>query len=1214
MAVNWTDEQLRAITHRGGALLVSAAAGSGKTAVLVERVIRRILDDADPCNIDEFLIVTFTKAAAAEMKAKIADALTQKLLESPADRRLRRQLTLLDRAQITTVHSFCAYLLRENFQAAGLTPDFRVADEDEVAILRENILDELIEARYEDASAENEGFFMLVESLSAMRDDARLRAVLLETYEKLQSHPYPKKWLDGVLARPAGGDPLESVYGRVLRASILDRCRYAREMLSAARETMRGYPAIEKGYGAAYASDLESLDALIRLLEESRWDEAAAFANGISFARLSAVRGFDDPVLLDLVKAPREAWKKTLAALCRDYFGFTQAQFLADMQAVEPYGRALFSLVGAFMDRLDDEKRLRNILDFGDLEHLTVRMLLGEDGDAPTPLARALSFRYTEIMVDEYQDTNDVQDAIFRALSQNKTNLFMVGDIKQSIYSFRLANPDVFLRKYLAYSDDPAPGEPGRIILSKNFRSRREVTEAVNYIFENIMSAALGDVDYGEHERLVPGADYPDGGDDTAELCLVETEDEDELTGAAADAAYVAARVREMLDEGFPVYDRAQGVMRPCVPEDFAILLRSVKSKAALYETALARAGISSLKDVGSELFDSPDVMILMSLIDVLDNPEQDVPLASLMRSPLYGFTADELAQIRIGAPGVSFCGAVRRAAQSDDTLGVRSAAMLSALDALRLAAEDMPADRLVMRILNETRLEAVCSHLTDGPGKLRAFLEQAQRFERAGYCGLYRFAHMMRAVRSRGCEVSPAPSSASAVHIMSIHKSKGLEFPIVILANCAQRFNTNDLTNPVLIHPKLGVGFRRRQIDRRIEYPTLPRLAIAVKARQEMLSEEERILYVAMTRAKEKLIVTAPVKKTAALAAKYYPDIQRAPLPHQMLLSSISMLPWVLAPVLRLPCAAPFFSEAGIAANFETRDDRGWRLRAVAPTPDKADAPSAVLETFETLPVSREALTERFAFRYPHERAKDLPSKLTATALKGRYTDEEAAENAAAQEPFALATESGADILPENAGVMPKPDVRRFRRPRFMQDAGLSGAERGTALHLVMQFINFEACTSRDGVEAEIVRLRERRFLTPEQAEAVDAGKILAFFRSPLGQRMMASGTVRREFKFSLLAPCAVTDDLSALARVPEAEEDAVLFQGVVDCYFEEPGGLVLIDFKTDFVPPDGAGVLAARYRPQLAAYALALTRITGKQVSERHLYLFQTGADVRI
>ena len=1214
MAVNWTAEQLRAITGRGGAMLVSAAAGSGKTAVLVERVIRRILDDADPCNIDEFLIVTFTKAAAAEMKSKIADALTQKLLETPTDRRLRRQLTLLDRAQITTVHSFCAYLLRENFQVAGLTPDFRVADEDEIAILRENILDELIEERYEDQSTENKGFLMLVEALSAMRDDARLRAVILETYEKLQSHPYPKKWLQDMRSRPLTEQPLDGIYGRVLVSSILDRCRYAWESLHAVRELMRGYPAVEKGYGAAYTSDLEHLEALILLLEDNRWDEAAAFASSISFARLAAVRGFDDPVLLDLVKAPRESWKKTLGNLCRDYFGFTQAQFQEDMQATELYSHALFSLVSAFIDRLDDEKRLRNILDFGDLEHLAVQMLLGEDGNTPTPLAHALSYRYTEIMVDEYQDTNDVQDAIFRALSRHETNLFMVGDIKQSIYRFRLANPDVFLRKYLAYADEPSPGAPGRIVLAKNFRSRREVTDAVNYIFSNIMSPELGDVAYGEQERLIPGADYPDGGDYTAELCLVETEEEDELTGASADAAYVAARIRNMLDEGFPVYDRASDAMRPCVPEDFAILLRSVKSKAALYETALTRAGIPSLKDVGSELFDSPDVMILMSLIDVLDNPEQDIPLASLMRSPLYRFTADELAQIRIISPGTSFYTAVRVAAQQHETLGARCADMLSTLDALRLAAEDMPADRLVMRILNETRLEAVRSHLVDGPGKLQAFLEQAQRFERAGYCGLYRFAHMMRAVRNRGCEVSPAPSSASAVHIMSIHKSKGLEFPIVILANCAQRFNINDLTNPVLIHPELGVGFRRRQIDRRIEYPTLPRLAIAVKARQEMLSEEVRILYVAMTRAKEKLIVTAPVKKISVLAAKYYPDLQSTPLPHQMLLASSSMLTWILAPVLRLPCAAPFFSEAGIAANFPEQENHGWILRAVTPSIEQESALPAESLQQEALPLSREKLLERFSCVYPYEAAKDIPSKLTATALKGRYTDAEAAENAAAREPSPLEITA---VPIQTAGVTPREQVspvRHFRRPRFIQDRGLSGTERGTALHLVMQFIDFSACTSREAVTAEITRLQKQHFLTADQAATIDAEKILAFFMSPLGRRMMAATAIRREFKFSLLASCAVIADLSALAQRPDSQEDTILFQGVIDCYFEEPAGLILLDFKTDAFRAGTENLLAERYRPQLTSYAFALSRITGKPVAERHLYLFQNGTDLLV
>lgn len=1218
MAVNWTEAQLRAITSRGGALLVSAAAGSGKTAVLVERVIRRILDTGDPCNIDEFLIVTFTKAAAAEMKAKIADALTERLLETPSDRHLRRQLTLLDHAQITTVHSFCAYLLRENFQAAGLTPDFRVADEDEIAILRENILDELIESRYENRSTENEGFFMLVESLSAMRDDSRLRSVILETFAKLQSHPYPQKWISEMLTRSTEEKPLESVYGQILIDAILDRCYYAKKTLSAARETMRLYPSIEKAYGAAYTDDLSRLETLIRLLEERRWDEAAAFANGISFTRLSAVRGFDDPVLLDLIKAPRDAWKKMLGTFCRDYFGFTELQFLNDMRAVEPYSHALFSLVSEYMDRMDDEKRLRNILDFSDLEHLTVRMLLGDDGKEPTPLAGSLSCRYTEIMVDEYQDTNEVQDAIFHALSREGKNLFLVGDMKQSIYSFRLANPDVFLRKYMAYADNPAPGEPGRVILAKNFRSRQEVTEAVNYIFENVMSPNLGDISYGKEERLIPGAEYPASQDSCAELCLVETAEEDDLSGAEADAAYVAARIRDMLEQEYPVYDRTLGDMRPCLPEDFAILLRSVKSKAVLYETALLREGIAARKDVGSELFDSPDVIILMSLIDVLDNPEQDIPLASLMRSPLYSFTADELAQIRIAAPGASFYRAVCHTAQEENALGTRCAAMLKTLQALRLAAEDMPADRLVMRILNETRLEAVCSHLTDGPGKLHAFLEQAQRFERAGYCGLYRFAHMMRALRERGCEVAPSSSSVSAVHIMSVHKSKGLEFPIVFLSNCSQRFNTSDLTDPVLIHPRLGPGFRRRQVDRRIEYPTLPRLAIAVKTRQETLSEEMRILYVAMTRAREKLIVTAPVKSASALAAKYYPDLSHAPLPHQMLLACISPLSWILAPVLRLPCSAPIFSEAGIAVNFDEAENHSWSISAAAPSAVSQRVPQGKKEEAAEPAFSREQLYEKLAFRYPYGNLSDVPSKLTATALKGRFTDEEAAENAVSRvlpdtiSPYE--TSDGTSPSSSDGSNSPNTVPNVYRRPRFIQDAGLTGSERGTALHLVMQFIDFRACTSREGIEAEIRRLYEKRFLTPEQAASVDAGRILAFFSSPLGIRMMSSGRINREFKFSLLASCAMTDDLTVLAYSPNTDDDTLLFQGVIDCYFEEPAGIILIDFKTDFVLPGSERILAERYRQQLTSYALALTRITGKSVAERHLYFFRTGADLCI
>lgn len=1168
MSFHFTENQRRAIESRGGTLLVSAAAGSGKTRVLTERLLRYVTDPDESVDIDRFLVITYTRAAAAELRSRIMDALAALAAERPGDARIRRQQSLCCRAPIGTIHSFCSTIIREYSQVLGVSPAFTILDDDRAETMKQSIAERLLEQRY--ARIEEDGAFrLLVDSVGAGRNDSRLLTALLQLYEKLQSHPFPEDWAAeqrAAFALEGVTDAGATVWGREMLSAALRSARYwSGEMDAAAGEIAGGDARLQKAYGVPFAEAAAQLRDFCRAAEES-WDRACAFSR-IAFGRLGALRGYEDAAQQERLKAIWNGAKKACETLA-DVFSADSAAALADLRAVGPAMDALLDLTVAFERAFTAEKTRQGVLDYADLEHLAARLLTDRETGAPTPVALELSRRYREIMVDEYQDVNAVQERIFRAVSRSEQNLFLVGDVKQSIYRFRLADPGLFLEKYTRFApfEQAEEGAPRRILLQENFRSRRGILDAVNLVFGGIMSRELGELDYDDDAALRFGAQgYDPALDCPAELHLLDpvTEDEDAPAADELEARFIAGKILAMMRAGTPVTEN--GVQRRCNWDDFVLLMRAPGARGAAFRRVLAEAGIPVDAAPGGGFFASLEVAVTVDLLSVIDNPHADIPLISVLRSPAFGFTGDELSAVRAADRDSDFFGALCAAAAAGDR---KSADFLQRLDAWRALAPDTELDTLVWRLCTETGLLAICAAMRDGASRRRNLMhlfEYARTFSESGYRGVYRFVRWLRRMAERGQEPDSG-AMGSAVRILSIHKSKGLEFPFVFLCDLSHRFNQTDSRACVLLHSSLGLGPKRVDVVQGVEYPTLARRAVARRLTDEMLSEEMRVLYVGMTRARERLFLSC-VWKNAEAALEALRCTARWPMPPESLRGASSFAPWVAAAALAGPETLPVTVHRGGADG----EAAGADAAAAAPVP--AD------------PETVAALRDKLDFVYPWSGAADLPSKLTATELK---------------DPL----EADADAAPLHADA----PALTFRRPGPGQPRALTAAQRGTATHAFLQFVDFARTGSEAELTAEADRLLAEGRLAPAERDALDLPAVARLFRSSLGQRMCAAADVRREFRFQLLCPAA--DYFPAAAP-----EDELLLQGVVDCCFTEPdGSLTVVDYKTDRVAASEVPARAAHYRGQLQAYARALETILGRPVRQSVLWFLHTGTEYEI
>lgn len=1166
-----TANQELAASSRGGARLVSAAAGSGKTRVLVERLMRYVEDGA---NIDEFLVITYTRAAAGELRSRILSELNGRIAATPADRRLRRQAELCCRASIGTIDSLCGRFLRENAHRAGIAPDFRVLEADRAQLLRQGVLDRLLEDLYANLES-RPGLRALVDTVGAGRDDRRLAELVLRLHEAVQSHPDPLAWIGRCrqdMAVPATGDAGDTVWGRYLLDLYAGQADYWARRLEALLGDMAapGRETLLAAYGGSLAATAEDLRAF-RAAAGRGWDAASARCV-LSFPRLRPYRG-EDP-LAGSVKAARKECQ-ALGERLGQIFGAPSAPLLAEQESTRPAMEALLDLTASLDRAYAREKRRQSVVDFSDQEHLVLRLL----EDETTGLAAALSARYREVLVDEYQDVNACQDRLFTLLSDGGRKLFMVGDVKQSIYRFRLADPGLFLARYRAYpsvTEDTPPGAPGRILLQENFRSRPCVVDGVNHVFRNIMSRQLGELDYDGSAALRPGREYPAGGGAPSELCILslagdggESEGEEASQRPdriALEAALVARRIRQMVEEGFPV-TQGEGV-RPAEYGDFAILLRSYKSAAGRFRAALAAEGIPCVAQQGGGFFRSLEVTVLLSLLAVIDNPRQDVPLIAVLRSPLYGFTPDQLSEIRAFSRTGDFWTAFTQAAGSLPFC----AAFQKELEGYRALAPDLSVEELLDAVCARTDLFALLSAMPDGVARrenVQQLMDYARQFELDGYRGLFGFLGWMRRLEARGEEPrTGSVERAGAVELMSIHRSKGLEFPVVFLAGTGRRFNRTDLRRGVLLHPEMGLGAKITDTRRGVEYPSMAWEAVRARLEQELLSEEMRVLYVAMTRARDRLCITGLWTDGEKELARLREGLC-SPIPSQLLAGDASPAHW-LARAALLP-------------------DSPLVLR-LCPPPDPAAAQAQALlpETPRQAPVSPQDLArlrDRLDWVYPYGPAPELPSKLTASAL----------------DQFQPPDPDGAPL------PGPGPWTRPARRPRLApEEAALDAAEQGVAVHRVLQRLDLGRTGSREEIAGEIRRLLDQGHLTPAQAQAADPQAILDFFRSPTGRRILRASQVWRELRFSLLAPA------EQWFSVPPGEE--ILLQGVVDCCIREGDGLTVIDYKTDRVSGPALEARAQHYAGQVRTYAMAMERVLGRPVRECILYFLRENRAVSV
>jgi len=1156
MAEKLTPQQRQAVENRGGKLLVSAAAGSGKTKVLVDRLMGYIQNVNDPANIDDFLIITYTKAAAAELRGKIASKLSELIADDPANRHLQQQMQRLYLAKISTVHGFCSDILRQYAYRLDITSDFRVAEESECTELQLRALEHALENAYE--NAENDADFRaLIDSQGLGRDDKLIPQIILKVYTSAKCHLHPQKWLrwcvDNATFDGTGAE--NTPWGAYL---IADLKSYLALQISAMERCAAAAGAAD-GMVKPAALLSETVEQLRLLYACKTWDEIIEHKE-IQYGTLSFSKKCTDSQLIDQIKAVRNACKEGLNKRLRNFVDCSE-QVLSDISQSTAAARGLVGLVQAFELKYSQLKKNRGVVDFSDLEHYTLDLLLGKQRDSVTAIATELGAQFREIMVDEYQDSNEIQDAIFGALSGKRQNCFMVGDVKQSIYQFRLADPSIFIEKYNTYqdADTATQGEGRRILLNHNFRSSGGVIEAVNDVFSHCMSPEVGGLDYGEAELLREGIPHIPLSEPEVSLYGVEVENDT----YAEEASFVADKVCQLLDGSHCV--RSGENLRPITPDDIVILLRSPGSVGGEFRLALQSRGVRCVTGDQGDILQTEEIAAIRSILEVIDNPLQDIPLTAVLTNPVFGYSAEDLAILRSGNRNADIYTLLVSA--TDD----KSKSFIEKISLLRQTAKISSVTELISAVYSQTNLLSIYSAMPDGAEKLdnlQTFFQIASDYENTGPKELSRFLAYLTALEERGL-AGNAQQTSGGVTIMSIHKSKGLEFPVVFLCGLSRGFNQESTRGQVLCDKDLGLGLGCVDAKLRVRYPTLAKQAISTKIQREGVSEELRVLYVAMTRARDRLIMTYADKK---LCDKLENIAMRLDMTHRKLLSAEVDCPgdWILQTALTRTEAGAFFALGGHPDCAGVRE-KTWEIAVVRAEATKSRSVSEEPEQQIQADVI-EKLCSNLKFKYDYIGATKIPSKLTATQLKGRDLDNEIADGSNEIVSAIFRT-------PGSSGIK-------------------DGKAHGTATHTVLQYLSFDRCDHIEDIKGELDRLVQERRITGEQAELVDCRKIAALFATPIGRKLQQSQNILREYKFSVLE--------DATKFYPDAKGEQILFQGVVDCAILDDDGIIVLDFKTDHVTEETLEKITQKYRSQVVSYADALSRIYKMPVKSAMLYFF--------
>ena len=1241
MGMKWTEEQQKVITLRDRNILVSAAAGSGKTAVLVQRILSKIMDPEKPVDIDRLLIMTFTRAAAGEMRERIEKALDQALAADPDNEHLQRQMMLIHTAQITTIDGFCSYVIRNYFHLIGLDPGYRTADEGELKLLQEDVLKELFEDYYAEG---DEKFTAFVECYAAGKSDEGLKEHVLDLYNASMSNPWPDEWLDGCVAnyqldpeKGIAGTPWFHYLWDIVDSALKEAGELAENAMEICME-----PEGPDLYQDALQSDLLLIRKLQELSVKQDYDEMTRNLQNLSFARLSGkkMEGVSDQ-LKNLVKDIREDEKGILKDLGSKYFQCTLEELTELTQASAEPLKMLVKLTRDFTERFSLKKREKNVLDFSDMEHFALDILLKKDGDTYTPsqAARELSEKYDEVMLDEYQDSNLVQEILMQNVSgwvNDRKNIFMVGDVKQSIYRFRLARPELFMEKYHSYSLTESKEQ--RIDLHKNFRSRPEVLESVNFIFRQIMGQDLGGIDYDEAAALYPGASFPEGEDPEfikTEVLLVEKdgvilEDNDEADAPEnereLEALAIADRIREMVGHD-RILDKETGEYRPVQYGDIVILLRSAAGWAETFGEVLGARGIPSYTASKTGYFSTTEVVTLLNYLRVLDNPLQDIPLTGVLRSPIAGCTTEDLAELRIAYPEGMIYECVkafveeyrehRIMEEEKRRLGEKLSHFMDTVNTLRDMAAYTPVHQLILEVLERTGYGSYAKAMPDGAQRsanLNMLVEKAMEYEKTSYRGLFNFVRYIQKLQQYQVdygEVNLSGVGESAVQIMTIHKSKGLEFPVVFAAGMGKRFNFRDMNASILIHPELGIGADAILPDKRIIAASLCKQIIRRELLKESLGEELRVLYVALTRAKEKLILCGAVGDldNQITALSVLRDNKEELISLGMRMRGKCYWDYVLPALARHRCMSGIFQEYGLFMNRanplfgDVSEFVVKKITAADLTENEVveqaerEMKKEVLKNWNPGIVYdseiREELERRFSFVYPYEYLKELPVKVSVSELKKRsYHSEQDLEEA-------VDYEQDEELQP--------------LIPRFIEakkEEGYTGAFRGTAYHRVMECLDYQRTDTQEKLRVQLEELVSLKKMEEKEAASVRIRDILHFVESALGHRMKAAALQKKLFREQ---PFVIARKASELEGEWQCEED-VLVQGIIDAYFIENDEIVLVDYKTDFVRNGEEQKLIDRYHVQLEDYAQALERMTGRRVKERYIYSFTLGKEIRL
>lgn len=1185
MTTNWTSEQKEVIDLRDCNILVSAAAGSGKTAVLVERILSLLMDERHPAEIDRMLIVTFTNAAAGEMRDRIRERLEEKLeeeLKPGMMEHLQRQSALLQNAQISTIHSFCQYVIRNYFHTIDLDPDFRIADDGEQKLLQSDVLEQLLEEKYAEKS---EGFLHMVESIATGRDDRVLENIVLQLYHFSMSFPWPQEWLDQC-RREYEAENVEAFLDmpwiaelvKVVKIQTGDLVQMTSRALELCREEHGPYM-----YEEALQSDLEMMEQLQTLKTYRELGNAVRSME--KWKTLSSKRDDQvDPQIRDRVKGIRDEVKKNFTKMRDTYFYAPPEALCEQMKHCRPMMEELLDLTTEFADRYTQEKRKRNLCDFNDLEHLALQILLERKGGSctRTQAARDLAEYYQHIMIDEYQDSNLVQEMILTGICgepEGIHNLFMVGDVKQSIYRFRLARPELFMGKYETY--DLLEGSNRRIDLHKNFRSRAQVLESANEIFDKIMDRDLGKVAYDEAARLYPGAAFeeaPDPDSYGSEMLLLDLagHEEAEETDRELEARMIGRRILELMQTQ-KIWDKNEKSYRPVQFGDIVILLRTVTGWAENFAKVLGNMGIPVFAGARSGYFSAPEVQTVLALLKVIDNPCQDIPLTAVLYSPIGKKTPQQLAELKSRGEGKAFYQICMEAKEL--------CPFFAMLERFREKAVYTPMQELLWEILDDT---GYLDYVTAMPGgrqrraNLNMLVEKAAVYETGSYHGLYHFVRYIENLHKYEIDFGEAMSGGEESHmvrIMSIHKSKGLEFPVVFVAGMGKNLNQTDSATQLVTHMDLGIGCDDVDPVLRVSKSTLFKNFVKMQIRNENLGEELRVLYVALTRAKEKLILTGASDGLDKKLAKWSERLQ----PWQKKLSFTDRiqakcdLDWIMPVILSEEAMAGItLSVCTVQELLEGEAER--QSEYLIQEQELLEMPLGMV--FDT--EAKEELEISLAYRYPYEKEETIPGKVSVSELKHMSQKEEETES------IRLVPETEEEGQGQSTVIMPK----------FLQEATeMSGAGRGTVYHKIMEKLYFD----RD-VEEQLRELRSRGMVTEKDLECVNPLKITKMCATPLGRRMARAqrkGQLFREQQFVL--------ELPARELNPKwNSEEQILVQGIIDAYFIEKDHMVLVDYKTDFVKFKEASSLYEKYRVQLGCYKKALESLTGYQVKEQVIYSF--------